>query len=168
MLLSLPANIQNNNKLDMIYAKDTTLLINLGYYMSYTAQAQSTKTPYRVTLTDPSGHVWYVDEPEEKGGQNSAPNPILLLLSALGACTTVTLQMYADHKQIQLEHVQVDLILNPQGESVSSDSNQIERNIKLTGNFIEDQHKRLLKVAESCPVHKLLTSNISIQTEMTF
>ena len=136
--------------------------------MIHSVLAQSTTTPYRVTLTNPQGHIWYVDEPIEKGGADSAPNPMQLLLSALGACTTVTLQMYADHKQIQLEHVQVDLILNPQGESVSSDSNQIERKIKLTGNFTEEQHKRLLKVAESCPVHKLLTSNISIQTEMTF
>ena len=136
--------------------------------MLNTVQAQSTQTPFRVTLTDPSGHVWYVDEPVEKGGQNTAPNPILLLLSALGACTAITLQMYADHKQIQLDHVQVDLVLNPQNEVVSSSANQIERKIKLTGNFTEDQHKRLLKVAESCPVHKILTSTISIQTEMSF
>ena len=162
-------DIQNNNKQHTLYVNDSALsMIYSGSFMSYTAQAQSTQTPYRVTLTDPSGHVWYVDEPIEKGGQNTAPNPILILLSALGACTTVTLQMYADHKQIQLEHVQVDLVLNAQGEAVSSIANQIERKIKLTGNFTEDQHKRLLKVAESCPVHKILTSNISIQTEMTF
>ncbi len=133
--------------------------------MIHTANAQSTNTPYRVTLTDPSGHTWYVDEPIEKGGQDTAPNPMQILLSALGACTTVTLQMYADHKGIKLDHVQVDLALNPDGDPATG-TNNIIRKITLKGNFDDEQHKRLLKVAESCPVHKLLTSNISIQTEL--
>ncbi len=133
--------------------------------MLHTALAQSTQTPYRVTLTDPQGHTWYVDEPAAKGGQDSAPNPMQLLLSALGACTTVTLQMYADHKGIQLDYVEVNLALNPDGEPEAGQNN-IVRKIILKGNFNEDQHKRLLKVAESCPVHKLLTSEIQIQTEL--
>ncbi|OTG66391.1 OsmC family protein [Acinetobacter silvestris] len=135
--------------------------------MIHSAQAQSTSTPYRITLTDPSGHTWYVDEPTSKGGQDSAPNPIQLLLSALGACTTVTLQMYADHKEIKLTHVQVDLMLNPNGDPEVG-QNIIERKIILKGNFTEEQHKRLLKVAENCPVHKLLTSNIHIDTVLSF
>ena len=100
--------------------------------MPHSIQAQSTTIPYRVTLTDPSGHTWYADEPTEKGGQDSAPNPVQLLLSALGACTTVTLEMYAKHKEIQLEHVQVDLVLNPNGEPESG-QNIIERKIRLQG-----------------------------------
>ncbi|WP_111858377.1 OsmC family protein [Acinetobacter sp. CFCC 10889] len=134
--------------------------------MIHSAQAQSTTTPYRVTLTDPQGHTWYVDEPTNKGGQDTAPNPMQILLSALGACTTVTLQMYADHKGIKIEHVQVDLALNPNGNPEAG-QNTIVRKITLKGDFNEDQHKRLLKVAESCPVHKLLTSNIQIQSELT-
>lgn len=88
-----------------------------------------------------------------------------MLLSALGACTTVTLKMYATHKGIKIDHVQVDLILNPDGDPEPG-TNMIERKITLKGDFTEDQHKRLLKVAESCPVHKLLTSNIQIQTAL--
>ena len=133
--------------------------------MPHSIQAQSTTIPYRVTLTDPSGHTWYADEPADKGGQDTAPNPILLLLSALGACTTITLEMYANHKGIKLDHVQVDLALNPSAEPEAGQNN-IERKIILKGEFTEDQHKRLLKVAESCPVHKLLTSNSSIQSEL--
>lgn len=134
--------------------------------MVNTVQAQSTSIPYRVTLTDPSGHQWFGDEPTDKGGQDTAPNPVQLLLSALGACTTITLEMYASHKGIRLEHVQVDLALNPNGDPEAG-INNIERKITLKGDFTEDQHKRLLKVAESCPIHKLLTSNISIQSELS-
>ncbi|QNW93407.1 OsmC family protein [Acinetobacter seifertii] len=134
--------------------------------MVNTVQAQSTSTPYRVTLTAPSGHQWFGDEPTDKGGQDTAPNPVQLLLSALGACTTITLEMYANHKGINLEHVQVDLALNPNGDPEAG-TNNIERKITLKGDFTEDQHKRLLKVAESCPIHKLLTSNISIQSELS-
>ena len=74
--------------------------------------------------------------------------------------------MYADHKEIKLEHVQVDLALNPAGDPEIG-QNIIERKITLKGNFTEEQHKRLLKVAENCPVHKLLTSTIHIQTQLT-
>ncbi len=134
--------------------------------MIHSTVAHSTTTPYRVTLTDPQGHTWYVDEPTSKGGQDTAPDPMQILLSALGACTTVTLQMYANHKGIKIEHVQVDLALNPNGDPEAG-QNTIVRKITLQGDFSEDQHKRLLKVAESCPVHKLLTSNIQIQSELT-
>jgi putative redox protein len=128
-------------------------------------QAQNTQTPYRVTLINPQGHTWYADEPSEKGGQDTAPNPIQILISALGACTVITLEMYANHKGLKIDHVQLDLALNPEGEPESG-HNHISRKIIIKGDFTEDQHKRLLKVAESCPVHKLLTSDIQIQTDL--
>lgn len=135
----------------------------MNNFMANIAQAHSTQTPYRVTLTNPQGHIWHADEPNDKGGQDTAPNPIQILLSALGACTVITLEMYAKHKGLKIEHVQLDLVLNPENEPVAGQNN-IRRTIQLKGDFTEEQHKRLLKVAESCPVHKLLTSNIQIET----
>ena len=123
--------------------------------MPYQAHAQSTKQKYVVDLTDDAGHVWHVDLPAEAGGGGTAPNPMQVVLSALGACTSVTLQMYADHKGWDLQSVKVDLVLDPE-----------EPKVQVTGNLDEAQKERLLKVAESCPVHKLLAGEISIQTAL--
>ena len=133
--------------------------------MSYQAYAHSTKQKYIVDLSNEAGHVWQVDEPVAKGGGDTAPNPMEVLLSALGACTTVTLQMYADHKGWDLQEVKVDLVLDPE-EPKAGEARQIVRQVQVTGNLDEAQKERLLKVAESCPVHKLLAGEISIQTAL--
>ena len=132
--------------------------------MIHSAHATSTDTPYRVTLGDPQGHNWHVDEPADKGGGDTAPNPLQLLLSALGACTTVTLQMYAARKQWKLEQVDVQLRLNPEGTPASG--NLIERQITLQGDLDDEQRQRLLQVAEACTVHKLLAGEVHIQTAL--
>ena len=133
--------------------------------MSYQAHAQSTQQKYIVDLSDPAGHSWHVDEPVEKGGGDTAPNPMQVLLSALGACTTATLQMYADHKGWDLQEVKVDLVLDPE-EPKAGEARQIVRQVHIAGDLDDTQKARLLKVAESCPVHKLLAGDINIQTAL--
>ena len=99
------------------------------------------------------------DEPVDKGGQDKGFSPKELLASALGACTCATLRMYANHKAWDLESIDatVELIDEP-GQT------KFIRKIQLTGDLNEEQRARLLAVANACPVHKILTHTIAIET----
>ena len=121
-------------------------------------------TPYIVTFTDDLGHTWQADEPESVGGGNTATTPDRLILSSLGACTAITLQMVATRRQIPMTGIQVELQLNPNGKPESG--NEIVRHITLQGDLDEAQRAQLLKVANACPMHKLLTGEITIQTDI--
>ena len=134
--------------------------------MQHQVQASSTSTAYRVTLSDPQGHQWHADEPAEAGGGGTAPTPFQLLLSALGACTTVTLQMYAKRKGWELGQVHVDCRLNPDGDPARGQPNQVLRSIRIDGELSDEQHQRLLQIADACPVHKLLVSTMDLKTEV--
>ena len=132
--------------------------------MAHSIHAQSGNIPYRITLTDGRGHTWHADEPTAVGGTDSAPNPLQIMLSALGACTAITLQMYAGRKQWPLTQIDVNLQLNPEGKP--ADGNQITRNITLHGELDDEQRQRLLQIANACPVHKLLEGNVSIPSAL--
>ena len=121
-------------------------------------------TPYVVTFTDDLGHTWHADEPETVGGGNTATTPDRLILSSLGACTAITLQMVATRRQIPMTGIQVDLQLNPNGKPESG--NEIVRHITLQGDLDEAQRAQLLKAANACPMHKVLTGNITVQTDI--
>jgi putative redox protein len=128
--------------------------------------AVSDATPYVVTLRDQSGHQWLADEPREAGGANTGPNPHLLLLSALGACTAITLRMYAARKGWPLAGLEVALEFNPTGPPAGGGSD-IRRRITLRGELAGEQRERLLDIANRCPIHQVLTGEVRIESSLT-
>jgi putative redox protein len=116
-------------------------------------------------------HIWIADEPISVGGHDLGPNPYEHLLAGLGACTSMTLRMYANHKNLALDDIEVQL--NHQRshaedcedcQSKSKFVDVIERNITLKGDLTDAQRKRLLEIADRCPVHLTMENNPKIVT----
>jgi putative redox protein len=106
-------------------------------------------------------HEWTADESKDQGGTNSGPNPYSLLLGALGACTSITLRMYAQRKGWELGEVRVDLSLFKEGEA-----DRIERQITFSAPLSEEQLARLAEVAAKTPVTKTIRQGAAIQTSV--
>jgi len=116
-----------------------------------------------------NGHAMAADEPLQYGGTDRGPTPYDYLLAALGACTSMTLQMYARHKKLPLDKAVVRLthqkIHANDCDGCETDGGKIdrlEREIELFGELDAEQRKRLLEIAERCPVHKTLHSEVNI------
>ncbi len=123
-----------------------------------------TQQPYRQIIQTP-GHAIFADVTPDKGGQDTAPDPHQLLLGAWGACTNMTLQMYANRKGWPLDEVVVTL---SETKAANTPSNKplIEKNIQLRGNLTQDQVDTLKRVAEKCPVNQLIMKDKDVQSRM--
>ena len=118
-----------------------------------------------------SGHHWFVDEPTDVGGLDTGPTPYDLLLSGLGACTAMTIRLYAERKKWPLGRVRVRLTHGRTHELDCEHCDEedarletITREVTLEGELDADQRARLLEMAERCPVHRTLTERARIVT----
>lgn len=117
------------------------------------------------------GHELLADEPRADGGDDSGPSPYELLLGALGSCTAMTLRLYADRKQWPLERTTVYLEHEKRHaedcahcQEPNRKLDHIGREIALEGNLTPEQRARLLEIADRCPVHRTLHSEVRIET----
>jgi putative redox protein len=123
-------------------------------------QAQIDRSHYR-TVVKIDNHTLISDEPVTVGGMNEGPHPQGLLLASLGSCTAITLRMYIDRKMWVVDDITVNLqLFEVDGVTL------IEKQLSFKGELSDEKKKRLVQIADACPIHKILTGKISIETSL--
>jgi putative redox protein len=118
------------------------------------------KLHYKTEITSES-NIIISDAPVANGGKAEGFTPEELLCASLASCTTITLRMYADRKEWPLEKMDVEVTLERDEEKNIS---YINRKIHFSGDLSEEQKQRLLVIADKCPIHKVLSNQITITT----
>lgn len=111
-------------------------------------------------------HIMLADEPESMGGGDAGPAPFDFLMAGLGACTSMTLRMYAERKGLALTNVSVALN-HDKTEVDGIQRNRISRQITLEGNLSDAERQRLLEIADKCPVHRALSQSFVLESELS-
>ena len=173
------------NKRDTTYAAEVIAAWASRYIGSLAPvrAADSSETPRQVIVRETRNsklqqsvtigpHKLTADEPVAVGGEDSGPGPYDFLLTALGACTSMTMRLYADRKALPLDRITVTLKHSKihaqdceECETREGMLDQIDRVIGMEGALDADQRKRLMEIADKCPVHRTLTSEVRILTK---
>ncbi len=118
-------------------------------------------------------HQLLSDEPADVGGNDAGPMPHDFVLAGLGACTSMTVRMYAERKGIPLKRVSVRLSYRkmkaadcPDCTTKEGEITEMTRDVTLEGDLTAEQRQRLIEIANKCPVHKTLTGEIKVRTHL--
>jgi len=111
------------------------------------------------------GHVLAADEPADAGGANAGPTPVELALAALGACTSITAQMYAKRKGWPLESVRVDVRRETEAGEPGT-VKPLSMRVELVGDLTDEQRERICTIANRCPVHRMLGEATEIRSDL--
>jgi putative redox protein len=132
--------------------------------------AESQARPFGQCITV-GDHELAADEPASAGGADSGPTPYDLVLAGLGACTAITVRMYAErkgwplhHTTVRLRHRRIHARDCADCETTTGQLDHIEREMQFNGELTGEQRARLLDIAERCPVHRTLHSEVLIST----
>jgi putative redox protein len=114
------------------------------------------------------------DEPHSAGGTDTGPSPFELLLAALGSCTSMTVALFARHKgwpleavTVRLRHSTINAVECQDCETKGGQIDEIHLDVELVGALSDEQRARLLAIADKCPIHRTLTSELHIQSRLT-
>ncbi len=127
-----------------------------------TVNAITKREKYKTTISSETNQL-IADEPLIDGGTDLGFSPVELLAGALASCTSITLRMYADRKEWNIDEIKVDVQFSR--DSITN-SSSFERLISYVGDLEEAQKNRLLAIANACPVHKTLSGTIAIETKL--
>ena len=128
-----------------------------------TISAQIDTRLYRTEIASASGNILIADEPQVMGGKNLGLNPTELLASSLASCTVITLRMYINRKQWNVSEINVKIDFERDSDRNVS---LFTRKIEVIGEVDDTQKQRLETIANSCPIHKVLTHSIEIKTTL--
>ncbi len=125
---------------------------------------ENTTNHYTQKITT-GNHTFYSDEPKDLKGDDKGAAPFELLLSSLGSCTSITLTMYAEMKNINLDVISVRLNYIPPN-NIEKTAARITRKIHIEGDFTDEQYNRMLEIADRCPIHKVLREKVDIMSSL--
>ena len=167
--ISVPSNAKNSTEIntgDNKYAQEKVEVMK-GHVI---VEEKNHKFTQHVST---NSHYWLADEPQSAGGDNMGPDPYEHLLAGLGACTAMTLRMYATRKKLAIKHIKVELKHSRDYQQDCQDCEEksqgieaIIREISFVGELDTAQQTRFLEIADKCPVHKTLHNNVKVVSKL--